>query len=138
MEQARTCGDCGLCCKIMGVAAIGKPPRRWCAHYSKAGGCGIYAERPGACAAFNCTWLLAPNLGDDWKPNRAGFVMHSENGGQRLIVECDPARPHDWRRAPYEAVLRGWAAQIEVLVFSGPRGLRLGPNGTDQVVARIT
>jgi hypothetical protein len=53
-------------------------------------------------------------------------------GGARLVVECDPARPHDWRRAPYQATLRRWAAAEgqEVLVFAGTRGVRLGEPDT--------
>jgi hypothetical protein len=62
--------------------------------------------------------------------------MHSEQGGARLIVECDAARPHDWRREPYQAELRRWADAEgqEVLVFAGKRGLRLG--ATDTAVRR--
>lgn len=139
--SARACGECGLCCKIMGVEAIAKPPRKWCGHFRKGRGCAVYATRPNACAVFNCTWLLAPNLGDDWRPDRAGFVMHSENGGRRLIVEADGADPQAWRREPYQAVLRDWAragaAQgLEVLVFAGPRGVRLSPDGGETPVTR--
>ena len=66
----------------------------------------------------------------------AGFVLHSEQGGARLIVESDPARPHDWRREPYQSALRRWAAAgQEVLVFAGRRGVRLGP--TDGAVRRV-
>lgn len=96
---------------------------------------------PGACGAFNCTWLLAPNLGDAWRPDRAGFVMHSENDGRRLIVECDGADPHAWRRKPYHAVFRdrarsGAAQGLEILVFTGRRGVRLSPGGGETPVTR--
>ncbi|MFN3815175.1 YkgJ family cysteine cluster protein [Brevundimonas sp.] len=139
----RACGDCGLCCKIMGVEAIAKPPRKWCGHFRKGRGCSIYERRPNACGAFNCTWLLAPNLGEDWRPDRAGFVLHSENGGQRLIVEADGADPQAWRREPYQTTLRHWAragaAQgLEVLVFVGDRGVRLLPDGGERPVTRAT
>jgi hypothetical protein len=125
---AKSCGDCGLCCKIMGVSALAKPPGKWCRHFGRTKGCGIYAERPEDCRAFNCLWLLTEALGPDWKPSVAGFVLHSEAAGGRLIVECDPVRPHDWRREPYEGRLRQWAAspELEVLVFAGRHGVRLG------------
>ena len=76
---------------------------------------------------FNCLWLLTDALDETWKPAVAGFVLHSEDGGRRLIVESDPSRPHDWRREPYQTQLRRWAAAEgqEVLVFSGLRGVRL-------------
>lgn len=124
----KSCGDCGLCCKLMGVAALDKPAGKWCRHFSKAGGCTVYETRPGDCQVFNCLWLLTGALDETWKPTTAGFVLHSERGGARLIVESDPARPHDWRREPYQSTLRGWAAAPgqEVLVFAGRRGVRLG------------
>ena len=132
----KSCGDCGLCCKLMGVTALDKPAGRWCRHFSKSTGCAVYDDRPADCRVFNCMWLLTDALGEDWKPTVSGFVLHSEDGGRRLIVECDAARPHDWRRVPYEPQLRRWAAAAgqEVLVFAGRRGLRLGP--TDEVVRR--
>ena len=75
-------------------------------------------------------------LGPEWKPSVSGFVLHSENGGQRLIVESDAARPHDWRREPYHQTLRRWAEAPgqEVLIFAGNRGVRLGV--TDMPVRR--
>lgn len=127
-EPGKSCGDCGLCCKLMGVTALQKPAGKWCRHFSRTDGCRIYADRPDDCRVFNCLWLLTDALDADWKPSTAGFVLHSEQGGARLIVECDATRPHDWRRAPYEATLRRWAASPgqEVLVFAGMRGVRLG------------
>ena len=53
----KDCGDCGLCCKLMGVASLDKPPGKWCSHFRRASGCAVYADRPGDCIAFNCTWL---------------------------------------------------------------------------------
>ena len=129
---ARSCGDCGLCCKLMGVTALGKPAGKWCRQFSKSSGCAIYEDRPDDCRVFNCLWLLTGALDESWKPTTAGFVLHSEMGGARLVVECDPARPHDWRHPPYEATLRRWAAAEgqEVLVFAGSRGVRLGAPDT--------
>ena len=83
----KACGDCGLCCKLMGVTALAKPAGKWCRHFSKARGCAIYADRPDDCRVFNCLWLLTEALDADWKPSRAGFVLHSEQGGARLIVD---------------------------------------------------
>ncbi|MDY6924263.1 MAG: YkgJ family cysteine cluster protein [Pseudomonadota bacterium] len=136
IPPGKSCGDCGLCCKLMGVTALAKPAGKWCRHFSKAAGCAIYETRPADCRAFNCLWLLTDALGPEWKPATAGFVLHSEQGGMRLIVESDPARPHDWRREPYQSTLRRWAAArgMEVLVFAGRRGVRLG--AVDGVVRR--
>lgn len=121
----------------MGVTALEKPAGRWCSHFSKSGGCRIYADRPVDCRVFNCLWLLTDALGPEWKPSACGFVLHSEEQGLRLIVECDAARPHDWRRAPYQATLEAWArAGQEVLIMTGTRGLRLQPDGQTRPVRR--
>ena len=121
----------------MGVTALDKPAGRWCSHFKKSHGCRIYADRPADCRIFNCLWLLTEALGADWKPSVCGFVMHSEAEGARLIVECDPARPHDWRRAPYQDTLERWAAQgQEILIMTGRSGLRLLPDGQTRPVRR--
>lgn len=136
--MSKSCGDCGLCCKLMGVQALNKPPVKWCVHFRRASGCGIYQDRPTDCRVFNCLWLLADDrLGEAWKPTVAGFLMHSEDEGRRLIVECDPAAPQAWRKEPYHAAIRRWAdAGQEVLVFAGRRGLRLQPFGGETPVTR--
>lgn len=136
-SPARGCEGCGLCCKIMGVNEIEKPPHRWCSHFSKRGGCAIYETRPGACRAFNCLWLLTEALGQEWRPDRAGFVLHTELSGQRLIVETEPSRPNAWRKAPFEAAIRAWASSgLEVMVFCGASGLRLLASGAEVPVRR--
>jgi len=115
----RACGDCGLCCKLMGVEAIDKRPHSWCPHFRKAQGCAIYTDRPKACADFSCYWLQAEGLDDRWRPDRARFVLHREHGGQTLIVEVDPASPQAWRQEPFHSTFRTWAAQ------GAPKGLSL-------------
>lgn len=137
VAQARSCDGCGLCCKLMGVTALAKPQGRWCVHFRRGRGCDIYVQRPADCRVFNCLWLLTEALGPEWKPSQAGFVLHSENGGSRLIVECDASRPHDWRRSPYRERLEAWArAGQEVLVMTGQRGLRLTADGRHRPVRR--
>lgn len=138
LTPAKSCGSCGLCCKLMGVSALAKPAGKWCGHFSKSEGCRIYADRPSDCRVFNCLWLLTDALDEAWKPAVCGFVLHSETGGSRIVVECDAARPHDWRREPYQATLRLWASAPgqEVLVFTGRRGVRLG--SPDRSVRRVS
>jgi hypothetical protein len=108
-----------MCCKLMGVKAIDKAPHVWCGHFRKGAGCGIYDQRPRACADFSCYWLRSPNLDDRWRPDRARFVLHRENDGQALVVEVDPASPDAWRRAPFYDTFKAWAAR------GAPRGLTL-------------
>ena len=122
-----------MCCKLMGVAAIAKPAHVWCGHYRKGAGCGIYVDRPKACADFACYWLHAPNLDDRWRPDRAGFVLHRENDGQALVVEVDPASPDAWRRAPFYDTFKAWAARgapkgLTLNVLVGRRGYEILPD----------
>lgn len=131
----KSCGDCGLCCKLMGVTELEKPAGKWCVHFRRGRGCDAYETRPASCRVFNCTWLLTEALDETWKPTTCGFLMHADDG--RLIVECDPSRPHAWRADPYRRMLEGWAsAGQEVLIFAGKRGLRLNPDATTSPVVR--
>jgi hypothetical protein len=108
---ARGCGDCSLCCKLLGIEALGKPLDKWCSHCAPgAGGCTIYPGRPEACRSFSCLWLLDGMLGEDWRPDRAGFVLYLDEGGRRLVVHADPDRPEAWRQTPYGDELTRWAA----------------------------
>jgi hypothetical protein len=107
-EDPKPCGGCSLCCKLMGVEAIAKPADIWCRHFAKGVGCAIYAERPGACRAFQCLWSLTDGLGEEWRPDRSKLVLSSDADG-RVIVEVDPATPSAWRREPYHSVFRTWS-----------------------------
>jgi hypothetical protein len=133
--MSKECGDCGLCCKLMGVRGVNKPPHRWCAHYSRsAGGCTIYADRPTECGDFICYWLRIESLGPEWRPDRAKFVMHLTDGGDTLEVETDPSQPTAWRREPYLSQLKAWAMRgaargLRLKVWIGDRCLELTPDG---------
>ncbi len=129
----KDCGACSLCCKLMGVKSIAKPPHQWCGHFVRGQGCSIYADRPAECAAFNCQWLKWPQLDESWRPDRAGFVLHLEDEGRRLSVEVEPSRPQAWRRAPFYQQLKTWAAEgagrgLELYVWIGQRGVRILPH----------
>ena len=129
----RTCGACSLCCKLMGVKSIAKPPHLWCGHFKVGTGCAVYVDRPTECVAFSCQWLKWSQLGEDWRPDRARFVLHLEQEGRRLDVEVEPAHPQAWRRAPYHAQFKAWAAQgatqgLAVRVWVGTRAFDVLPH----------
>ena len=130
----KSCGDCGMCCKLMGVEALRKPPHAWCGHFRKGAGCAIYADRPKACADYACYWLQAKHLGPEWRPDRSRFILHREDGGQRLVVEVDPARPDAWRKEPFHGTLRDWARHgaangLTLNVIVGERAWEMRPDG---------
>ena len=124
----RSCGECTLCCKLMGVKSIGKAAHAQCPHVRRGLGCAIYDERPGECRAFVCQWLKWEQLGPEWRPDKARFVMCLEDGGKRLRLEVDPGRPNAWKRAPYYAQLKQWARfgkdkDLVIQVWTGDRSL---------------
>jgi hypothetical protein len=107
--MAGTCGDCGLCCNLMQVDALNKPRRQWCVHFRRGVGCGIYEDRPIDCRVFECAYLTVDGLSEDWRPDRAGFLMWNDGVPGRLLVDVDPARPFSWKREPYYSQLKAWS-----------------------------
>ena len=54
----KECGTCTMCCKVMGIKAIAKPPGVWCKECIPGKGCGIYETRPEACRTFYCAYRV--------------------------------------------------------------------------------
>lgn len=118
--DVKPCGDCSLCCKVLRIAALDKAPGHWCPHFAKGAGCAIHSISPSECQRFQCLWSVSGGLGEEWRPDRAKFVLWSDNPA-RLIVDVDPALPGAWRLHPYYAQLKLWSdrsgpAAREVLV----------------------
>lgn len=128
----KSCGDCGLCCKLMGIEALGKPPGPWCGHFSRGQGCRIYADRPAECRTFECEWLRAEGLPDEWRPDRAKLILVVENDGKRLSVIVDPAQPDAWRREPYFGRIKRMARRAldgyQLIVCIGDRRIVVFPD----------
>jgi hypothetical protein len=130
----RSCDSCTLCCKLMGVPALAKPRNVWCEHCVQGSGCAIYDARPDDCRVYDCAWLLSPELGPEWKPERARFVLEVDPGENRVFVNVDPGRPDAWRKEPYLGTLRGWARDMvrtrrQILIRNGARITALLPDG---------
>lgn len=75
-SAAKTCGECRACCVDLKIDTpeFKKEARILCPHHSGSG-CGIYATRYKICREFLCGWLLFPELGDDWRPDRSGVII---------------------------------------------------------------
>ncbi len=128
----RACGSCTMCCKVFKVAELDKPAGRWCVNVKTGKGCAIHDARPGFCRTFQCAWLASPDMPDEWKPERARFVLAVEPGGA-LQIACDPAQPAAWRREPYHSQIRRWAEhgmniKKPVLLTVGDRASVVLPN----------
>lgn len=108
--EGRSCGTCTLCCKVFDVPSLEKPAGQWCGHCKPGRGCGIHATRPDHCRAFHCLWMTETWLGPDWKPDRAKMVLTLDPATRFLLVQVDPGSPAAWKRDPYHAQLRRWAA----------------------------
>ena len=98
--RGKSCGDCSLCCKLMNVPELNKPPNVWCRHVVIGKGCGIYETRPEVCRGFYCRWMEDPALGPEWKPNKSKMVL-AHHGEDRLTVYVDPGAKGAWRKEPY-------------------------------------
>jgi hypothetical protein len=106
LVPGRSCGTCGLCCKVYTVKELSKPEGQWCPHVERGHGCKIHAIRPQVCRQFYCSWLVDPNLGPEWKPEVARFVISADPKYQALTVSVDPGTPLAWKREPYYATLK--------------------------------
>jgi hypothetical protein len=107
----RACGSCTLCCKVAAVEEVGKPMGVWCRHCAGGKACTIYPDRPASCRSFYCQWMLAPGLGDEWRPGRARLALVKTEAGHRLTALVDPGYPGAWRRSPYYENLKRWAVE---------------------------
>ena len=133
LVPGRECGSCSMCCKVFRIADVDSPSAQWCRHIVHGRGCGIHATRPSVCRTFFCHYLRNPNLGPEWKPDRAKFILYTEMSGKRLVIATDAATPSAWRNAPFYAQFKRWAlagarADHQILVFNGTRATAILPD----------
>jgi hypothetical protein len=43
---SKSCGDCGMCCKVLHIGELDKPAGQWCGVFRKGSGCGDYRPDP--------------------------------------------------------------------------------------------
>lgn len=132
----RECGSCTLCCKVFDIPWLDKPKPagKWCSHCKPGAGCSIWETIPQKCGEFYCLWRKEAQLGDDWRPDKAGFVIGHESANLPFSVKVDPGRADAWRKEPYITGLRNAAAsaiahQNVVVVIVGTRQWILLPDG---------
>jgi len=114
---AKQCGSCTVCCECFHIEELTKPAGKLCPHASRhGGGCKIYTkpERPKVCGDFRCGWLMDPNLPEDMRPDRAGFLIDHRSPGTFVIHDTD--QPHERLRknaVRYLAAILGAAVILE-------------------------
>lgn len=136
----KSCGPCSLCCKVYDVPWLDKPKPegKWCHHCSPGRGCAIWLKRPSGCADFHCLWRLDPQMGPEWRPDVAKFIMNQASTGLPFAIMVDPAHPEAFRREPYYSKLKAAAAamlerQVSVIVFAGAKRFVMLPDGDQPI-----
>ena len=129
----RACGSCTMCCKVLLVGEIAKPPGVWCKQAKPGTGCAIYAGRPESCRAYYCEWMVNSAFGPEWKPDSAKFAVSPPTSGSNLLIAVDPNFPNAWRKEPYHSQIRRWVKAFEpmgrfIIVRTGSRCLALLPD----------
>lgn len=104
--DARTCGECTLCCKLMGVPELKKSSAEWCGDCVQGKGCGVYEERPQSCRNFQCFWLMDDAFPDDFRPDRIGALAASNDSPDSAVLHVDPARRRALNTPRVDAMLK--------------------------------
>jgi hypothetical protein len=110
LEAGKSCVGCDLCCRLYEIEELAKPVHASCVHARVGGGCGIHGLHPMTCRTFQCLWLSMDDLGPEWKPSIAGFILRAEENS--LYVDVDPERPGAWLEAPYYQQIKSWSEVI--------------------------
>jgi hypothetical protein len=120
-----------MCCKLLSIAELDKPPLTWCSLCDTKAGCTAYAQRPTECRDFFCGYLLDPGLDERWKPSVCKLIVTFEPHAREILVHVDPDRPDAWRKEPYYSRIRRWAAEAEagwqVIVWQGNAKIVITP-----------
>jgi hypothetical protein len=138
--MALGCDGCAACCHLLSVEEIDKPACQWCTKIVRdANGrrCGIHEEKPYACRAFECLWLVTQSVNGkemqpELRPDRSHVVFamdahvtgadEIDDNNRTLYAHVDPYWPTAWRRGlPKLAIDTFLARGGSVMVFIGPQ-----------------
>jgi hypothetical protein len=109
----RACGACTLCCKLFDLPELDSPAGKWCRHCAPGKGCTVHATRPDVCRTFFCGWMISPDLGPEWKPDRARLIVRMvARAGEIpcLAVNVDENYPIAWQRPEIHGHLKQFVA----------------------------
>jgi len=106
-DAVKQCGECSLCCKVMGIPELKKPKDASCVHIVPGKGCEIYGQRPLSCRAFACHWILDSAIADAWKPSACHMVVEAKQ--RSTVIHVDPDFEGVWKSEPYFSEIRAIA-----------------------------
>lgn len=106
-DPEKQCGECSLCCKVMGIPELRKPKDTSCVHIVPHRGCDIYGERPQSCRNFACHWLVNSAVSDAWKPSTCHMVIEAKQ--RSMVIHVDPDFAEAWRSEPYFSEIKAMA-----------------------------
>lgn len=102
IEEGRHCGGCTLCCSILGVKELEKPPLQDCPHCEIGKKCNIYSTRPKECIDFDCLWK-AGKIPYELDPKKTNVFLSDLKGdfekigmeieNNKIIVYSNPSSP---------------------------------------------
>lgn len=131
----KTCGTCTLCCELLPVQSIGLKSFTRCQYqrpifHKDGAGCSIYSHRPAACRTWSCGWLVSPDVPDEYRPDRVGFVIDvmkdlvQINGEDADAAQIWVQRGHeeDWRDGKARQVIDSLLMQSRVVLWRVPPG----------------
>lgn len=84
--NGRDCGECNLCCTLVGVKSLGKLPGKSCIHQC-ASGCGIYGKHPHDCKEWSCVWRVG-ELDTKDRPDKLGAIFDLSNLNESGSIVC--------------------------------------------------
>ena len=110
------CGPCSLCCVVLRVDELAKLGGEPCRHLRAGAGCGIHAERPGICRAYECLWL-GGGLEEEDRPDRLGAVLDVVAVGETHRLEIREAERGAFGRSPrLRAIAERYRASMPVRI----------------------
>ena len=96
--QPQPCDGCVLCCKVMGIDEISKPPNEWCPMCDKGAGCKSYDNRPQGCRDFSCAYAMGlMGSVEAIRPDNSKVVMSFTIDGKYPVAYVDKSYPDAWQ-----------------------------------------
>lgn len=113
-----------MCCRLLGVEELQKPPMHRCPHCRTGVGCGIYADRPNDCRTYRCEYRHALDRGEPvpltLRPDHCHVVLDTGDDGV-LYVRVDQARANAWNQPAIRNIIADACRRTQVSLVCGTR-----------------